>query len=191
MRKYILCSLLVFTVAAGPVLAAEHEEPARADARSVAGKDKTDSAVAEKSVATNHSVSINGRSYAYKATAGTLTIRDDKDVPDASVFYVAYTVGEGGGSEKRPVTFFYNGGPGSASLWLHMGSFGPMRVETGNPDYVKPAPYGYGPNPDTLLDKTDLVFIDAVAPAIRARWAKRRARISGASIRMRTPSPRR
>lgn len=162
MRKYILCSLLVFTVAAGPVLAAEHEEPARADARSVAGKDKTDSAVAEKSVATNHSVSINGRSYAYKATAGTLTIRDDKDVPDASVFYVAYTVGEGGESEKRPVTFFYNGGPGSASLWLHMGSFGPVRVVTNGPEATPPAPYQVVANTDSLLDKSDLVFVDAI-----------------------------
>ena len=62
----------------------------------------------------------------------------------------------------RPVTFFYNGGPGSSSVWLHMGSFAPMRVKTANPEYIRPAPYGFGPNPDTLLDKTDLVFIDMV-----------------------------
>ena len=57
--------------------------------------------------------------------------------------------------------FFYNGGPGSASLWLRMGSFGPMRLETGNPVYIGPAPFSFGANPDTLLGATDMVFIDA------------------------------
>jgi carboxypeptidase C (cathepsin A) len=57
--------------------------------------------------------------------------------------------------------FFYNGGPGSASLWLRMGSFGPMRLQTGNPESIRPAPFDFGPNPDTLLGATDLVFIDA------------------------------
>ena len=57
--------------------------------------------------------------------------------------------------------FFYNGGPGSASLWLRMGSFGPMRIQTGNPETIRPAPFNFGPNPDTLLGSTDMVFIDA------------------------------
>ena len=57
--------------------------------------------------------------------------------------------------------FFYNGGPGSASLWLRMGSFGPMRIQTGNPETIRPAPFNFGANPDTLLGTTDLVFIDA------------------------------
>ena len=57
--------------------------------------------------------------------------------------------------------FLYNGGPGSPTLWLHMGSVGPMRLVTGNPDYIRPAPFQFGPNPDTLLGSTDLVFLDA------------------------------
>src|SRR5438270_1878357 len=57
--------------------------------------------------------------------------------------------------------FFYNGGPGSASLWLRMGSFGPMRIQTGNPETIRPAPFNFGANPDSLLGSTDIVFIDA------------------------------
>jgi carboxypeptidase C (cathepsin A) len=110
----------------------------------------------------SHSITAQGRTIAYKATAGTLTIRNDEGKPTASVFYVAYTQDGSKPGTRRPITFLYNGGPGSASLWLHMGSFGPMRVQTANPEYIKPAPYAFGPNPDTLLDKTDLVFIDAV-----------------------------
>ena len=116
--------------------------------------------VAEQTRTSEHSVGVRG-GIAYRATAGTLTIRDKDGKPTASVFYVAYTTPRAPG-RRKPVTFFYNGGPGSASLWLHMGSFGPMRVQTANPEYIRPAPYAFGPNPDTLLDKTDLVFIDAV-----------------------------
>jgi carboxypeptidase C (cathepsin A) len=81
----------------------------------------------ERSVVTKHSVRIGGRTINYKATAGTLLIKDDKDKPTVSFFYVAYTVDDGKPG-KRPVTFMYNGGPGSSSMWLHMGSFGPVRV---------------------------------------------------------------
>jgi len=115
----------------------------------------------EKAVTTSHSAQIGGRSIAYKATAGTLIIRDDKGKPDASVFYVAYTA-EGENSTKRPVTFLYNGGPGSASIWLHMGSFAPVRIVTASPEATGPAPYQLVPNADSLLDKSDLVFVDAI-----------------------------
>lgn len=106
-------------------------------------------------------VSVNGRTIAYTATAGTLTIRDAKGKPTASIFYTAYTAPASGG-RQRPVTFLYNGGPGSASLWLRMGSFAPIRVRTSDPRAVAPAPFDVGPNPDTLIGSTDMVFIDAV-----------------------------
>ena len=115
----------------------------------------------EKAVTTSHSAQIGGRSIAYKATAGTLIIRDDKGKPDASVFYVAYTA-DGEKSTTRPVTFLYNGGPGSASIWLHMGSFAPVRIVTASPDATAPAPYQLVANADSLLDKSDLVFVDAI-----------------------------
>ena len=117
--------------------------------------------VKENQTVTAHSITVGGRVLKYHATAGTVTIRDDDAKPTASVFYTAYTL-DGANGAVRPVTFFYNGGPGSSSVWLHMGSFAPMRVKTANPEYIRPAPYGFGPNPDTLLDKTDMVFIDMV-----------------------------
>lgn len=119
-----------------------------------------DAPVEERTVQTRHSVAVNGRVIPYTASAGTLTIRDVAGKPKASIFYTAYTA-DGAPTANRPIMFFYNGGPGSASLWLRMGSFGPMRLQTGSPESIRPAPFAFGPNPDTLLGATDLVFIDA------------------------------
>ena len=77
---------------------------------------------AEKLVATHHELALGGKTLKYTATAGTLLIRDEEDKPYGSIFYVAYTL-DGADPQTRPVSFLYNGGPGSASLWLHMGSF--------------------------------------------------------------------
>jgi carboxypeptidase C (cathepsin A) len=162
--RFSLAAALIST--ASVAWAADKPDPASAQAlhkKSVAEAVKAGWATApveETEVTTRHSIKVHGRKLAYKATAGTLTIRDKTGKPDGSIFYVAYTLDGGEKDSKRPVTFFYNGGPGSASLWLHVGSFGPMRVQTGSPETIKPAPYKFGPNPDTLLDKTDLVFID-------------------------------
>ena len=109
---------------------------------------------------THHTAVIGGRPLAYTATAGTLTIRDDEGKPTLSMFYVAYTAGDGRDTH-RPVTFMYNGGPGSSSMWLHMGSLGPVRVATDSPAPTHPAPYAIVDNNDSLLDKSDLVFLDA------------------------------
>jgi carboxypeptidase C (cathepsin A) len=119
-----------------------------------------DAPVEERVVATRHSAAVDGRTVPYTATAGTLTIRDVAGKPKASLFYTAYTA-DGAASAQRPVMFFYNGGPGSASLWLRMGSFGPMRLQTGGPESIRPAPFNFGANPDSLLGSTDMVFIDA------------------------------
>jgi carboxypeptidase C (cathepsin A) len=118
--------------------------------------------VDEQAVATHHVAQTQAGAIKYTATAGTLTIRDDDAKPIASVFYVAYTADGVKDYAHRPVTFFYNGGPGSSTLWLHMGSFAPERVQTANPEYIRPAPYAFGANHDTLLDKSDLVFVDAI-----------------------------
>ena len=130
-------------------------------------------APAEKAVVTSHSLQFAGHAVAYKATAGTLLIRDDKDKPDASVFYVAYTVD--GDPARRPLTFLYNGGPGSSTIWLHMGSYGPVRVVTSSPEATAPAPYQLAPNADCLLDKTDLVFVDAIGTGYSRGLAKDKA----------------
>ena len=114
----------------------------------------------ETSSVTRHDLNIGGQTIHYTATAGNLLIHDDQDKPNGSIFYVAYTQ-DGAEAKNRPVTFFYNGGPGAATIWLHMGSFGPVRVITQSPEATAPAPFTWVPNEYSLLDKSDLVFIDA------------------------------
>ncbi|MFZ0498834.1 MAG: hypothetical protein WAU49_14175 [Steroidobacteraceae bacterium] len=111
---------------------------------------------------TDHVLVLHGKSIHYQATAGTLTLRDHLGEPIASMFYIAYTVPPAKGYSERPVTFLFNGGPGSASLWLNIGGFGPMRAVTEKPGNTPAPPYSFVPNDDSLLDKTDLVFLDAI-----------------------------
>lgn len=115
----------------------------------------------ERQSTTHGKLRIGANTIPYRATAGTLTIRDDAGKPSASVFYVAY-VGKPIGGRQRPVTFLFNGGPGSASLWLNVGGFGPLRAPANAPKPMGPAPYRFIPNEASILDKTDLVFIDAI-----------------------------
>lgn len=143
-----------------------------------------------ESVSTNGSVTIDGRTLTYQAIAGTLVIhpKDWDDVPRdpspdksnpggdegeaknpsavASMFYVAYfkdtdKSGHGKSTQSRPITFLFNGGPGSATLWLHMGAFGPRRIVTSTDVHTPAAPYSLVNNGSSLLDASDLVFIDA------------------------------
>lgn len=115
----------------------------------------------EKTSTTKHEIEINGKKIAYTATAGTLVLNKD-DKPWANMFYVAYTRDDVPDRSKRPITFAFNGGPGSSSVWLHLGALGPMRVEMG-PDGEQPKPpYHLLTNDDTALEFTDLVFIDPV-----------------------------
>ncbi len=115
----------------------------------------------EAASVTRHSIRLDGRTIDYTATAGNLLLHDDAGQPTASVFYIAYTA-NGRRTAPRPVTFLFNGGPGAGSLFLMMGSFGPKRAHTASPAVSGPAPYTLADNPDSLLDRTDLVFIDAV-----------------------------
>src|ERR1700723_824529 len=114
----------------------------------------------ETNSVTKHDWTAGGQTIHYTATAGNLLIRDDQDKANGSIFYVAYTE-DGADAKSRPVTFFYNGGPGSATIWLHMGSLGPVRVITQSPEATGPAPFEWIQNPQSLIDKSDLVFIDA------------------------------
>jgi carboxypeptidase C (cathepsin A) len=122
--------------------------------------DTVKASVEEDEQPVRRSIPFHGRTLSYVATPGHLTIRNDKGEPIASMFYVAYTIPSANG-RPRPVTFLFNGGPGSSTMWLHMGSFGPMKVDASVPETIPGPPFRYGPNPDTLLDVTDLVFIDA------------------------------
>ncbi|HET9030360.1 MAG TPA: hypothetical protein VFN49_09285 [Candidatus Aquilonibacter sp.] len=114
----------------------------------------------ERSSVTHHRITINGTTISYTATAGTLIADDDKGKPAASVFYVAYTK-DGADRTHRPITFLYNGGPGCASSPLHMLALGPRRIVVQNAKPNIGAPAQIVDNSDTLLDSSDLVFIDA------------------------------
>jgi carboxypeptidase C (cathepsin A) len=132
-------------------------------------KDVVKASVEEDEQPVRRSMSLGGRTLAYTATPGHLTIRNDKGEPTASMFYVAYTVPS---KAPRPVTFLFNGGPGSSTMWLHMGSFGPMKVDASLPETIAGPPFRYGSNPDTLLGLTDLVFIDAPTTGLSRELGK-------------------
>ena len=116
----------------------------------------------EESSITDHTIKLGSQTIPYKATAATILIKNEKDEPTALIYYTAYTRSDVKDLSQRPVSFLYNGGPGSSSVWLHMGSFSPRRVITANAEANPPAPYKLAENPNCLLDKTDLVFIDPV-----------------------------
>lgn len=130
-------------------------------------EDKDESVPEDNLSVTHHSVTINGKELNYTATTGTLVLKAEVDKegekPKASIFFVAYTLDDVEDPSKRPVTFSFNGGPGSSSVWLHLGVLGPRRVEPdadGNPPQP---PYQLTNNEFSILDKTDLVFIDPVS----------------------------
>jgi carboxypeptidase C (cathepsin A) len=111
---------------------------------------------------TEHTAQIGGQAIPYKASAGTTLIKNDAGDPIGLIYSVAYTRSDVKDMSSRPVSFLYNGGPGSATMWLHMGAFGPRRIWTVDGEFTPPAPYKLVDNTESLLDKTDLVFIDAM-----------------------------
>src|ERR1700683_3953160 len=109
----------------------------------------------------HHQITVDGKLLKYSATAGRLPIKRGDGKIEAEMFYVAYTL-DGQDSAKRPLTFAYHGGPGAASIWLHMGALGPRKVVLQPDGFMPAAPYRMEDNPYTLLDKSDLVLIDAI-----------------------------
>lgn len=128
-----------------------------------AKEDKDKKAPEEKIVTSKHAVSIGGQEIKYTATAGTILLKLEDGTPKASIFYMAYTKDDAGDVSQRPITFTFNGGPGSASVWLHLGAFGPRRVQMGDAGTLLPPPYKLVDNESSLLDVSDLVFIDPVS----------------------------
>ncbi|HEX8838638.1 MAG TPA: hypothetical protein VF748_16975 [Candidatus Acidoferrum sp.] len=139
------------------------EPPAAAQAEGAPGKQTQRPPIAEeKSSVTHHSTRIGGQEIKYTATAATYNIKADDGTPKAQMFYVAYTKEGVSDIARRPISFVYNGGPGSASLFTHMG-LGPKRVVLTPDGHGMPAPYTVTDNEDSFLDATDLVFIDAIS----------------------------
>ncbi|MBI3410043.1 MAG: peptidase S10 [Planctomycetes bacterium] len=116
----------------------------------------------EQAVKTKHSIQLGGQKLEYEATAGTILLKEEEGKPMASFFYVAYTK-LNSDLAKRPITFSFNGGPGSSSVWLHMGAYGPKRVLLSDEGEALKPPARIVDNEGSILDVTDLVFIDPVS----------------------------
>ncbi len=159
----ILCSLAVCFAEAAILSAQQPPQTQQAAPEKPKEEKKTPPAPEEKVVQTKHSLRLGGQEIKYTATAGTLLLKLEDGTPKASVFYVAYTKDDATDASQRPVTFTFNGGPGSSSVWLHLGAFGPRRVQMGDAGSLLPPPYKLVDNDQSLLDVTDLVFIDPVS----------------------------
>lgn len=160
MKFRTLFAWLALAVAVIGVRAQEETKPARAE-------DKPAAAPAEakepKLSVTEHEITIGGKAIKYRATTGYLVLKDEKDKPRANIYFVAYTKLGEDNPAKRPLMFSFNGGPGSSSVWLHMGALGPKRVVMTDKGDSLPPPYRWVDNEFSWLDETDLVFIDPVS----------------------------
>ncbi len=129
---------------------------------------------------THHSIELNGKTLNYTATAAQMPLKDASGDTEAHIFYVAYTLDGVTDTGKRPVTFCFNGGPGSASLWVHIGAMGPRSPKLLPNGSMPPPPYQMKDNPNSWLDKTDLVFIDAIGTGYsRAKTVEVARRMNG------------
>jgi carboxypeptidase C (cathepsin A) len=154
--------LLIFGQAARSAAQEPVKDAKPVDAKPADAKAAPDAAPKEESSATDHTIRIGSQTIAYKAIASTTLLKDDKGEPTALMYSTAYTRSDVKDFSQRPIAFIYNGGPGSASVWLHMGAFGPRRVVTEDASATPPAPYKVVDNTESLLDRTDMVFIDPV-----------------------------
>ena len=150
--KYFVLALASYVLMAQSVLGdskAETQETAKAPP-------------APQAKSTQHSVRIDGQTIRYTATAGWLILKNDKGEPHARFGYTAYLREDVPDSSQRPIMFAFNGGPGSSSVWLHMGILGPRRVRTVDTAFTPPPPYSYVNNEYSIVDATDLVMVDPV-----------------------------
>lgn len=113
-------------------------------------------------ITTKHAINLKGKKLNYSATVGYLTLKDEKEKATARIFFIAYTKDDAD-LAKRPITFAFNGGPGSSSVWLHLGVLGPKRVLMKDDGHPLPPPYQMVDNEYTVLDQTDVVLIDPVS----------------------------
>jgi len=151
---------LAFVCASGTFQNAAAQE--KKDEKAPEKKTEESAAPKEESATTEHTIKIGGQTIPYKAIAQTILLKNDKGEPEALLYSTSYIRSDVKDTSTRPLAFLYNGGPGSSSVWLHMGSFGPRRVVTVNAGVTPPAPYKAEDNPYCLLDKADLVFIDPI-----------------------------
>ncbi|MBZ0213315.1 MAG: peptidase S10, partial [Nitrospirae bacterium] len=113
-------------------------------------------------VVREHTCTFGGQTIRYRTTTGRMEIKNAKGETEGRIFYIAYEKLDVAEGERRPLMFSFNGGPGSASVWLHFGALGPKRVRMEDEGHLPPAPYELVDNPASWLEHTDLVFIDPV-----------------------------
>ena len=153
MRSLRLVALVIVLVTRH--LAAQQPAPAQAPAAAAAELKETTSV-------TRHVRDIGGQRVPYTVTAGTILLRDDKNKPEASVFYVAYTRDDVTDRARRPMFYSFNGGPGTASVWMHMGFTGPRKVVYDDEGMMPAPPFRLADNEHSILDVADIVYIDPV-----------------------------
>jgi carboxypeptidase C (cathepsin A) len=164
-RPFFLLSLAALLLLCANSVSAQQtaQNPAEKPPEKPKEEKKTPPPPEEKIVTSKHSLRIGGQEIKYTATAGTILLKLEDGTPKASIFYVAYTKDDAADPAQRAITFSFNGGPGSSSVWLHLGAFGPRRVQMGDAGALLPPPYKLVDNDASLLDVTDLVFIDPVS----------------------------
>src|SRR5260370_29099354 len=164
-RVKTLSGLLAFALSATAITAGARAQDK--DAKPAEKPAETGAAAPpkEESSVTDHIIKLGGQTIPYKATAATILLKNEKDEPTALVYYTAYTRSDVKDLSQRPIAFVYNGGPGSSSVWLHMGSFSPRRVITVNADATPPPPHPLSRNPPCPPDKTDFVFLHPLGTA--------------------------
>src|SRR5215472_22228 len=164
MVSLLVAGVLTLWMAASAGAQKPEEKPAEKPGEKAGAEEKEEKKPPEeKTVQTKHSIRLGGQEIKYTATAGTTLLKLEDGTPKASIFYIAYTKDDVSDLAQRPMTFTFNGGPGSSSVWLHLGAFGPRRVQMGDVGSLLPPPYKVVDNDASLLDITDLVFIDPVS----------------------------
>lgn len=153
----LAASLLLLPLAA-PAQAPAQQPQARDSARPAPAQALTD----QPPVVTRHSIRAGGRVLSYSVTTGYMPLKGDRGQTEAQIFFMAYTLDGTADPARRPLMFSFNGGPGSSSVWLHLGALGPKRVRMEDEGWMPPAPYQLVDNEHTWLEFTDLVFIDPV-----------------------------
>ena len=153
----------IFLLAASVPITAQAPPPQKAAAAAQQAAPPKAPPVEKAPSVTKHTVVIDGKAVAYTATVGEMMINKPNEEPGAFVFYVAYTRDDARDKSARPLTFAYNGGPGSSSVWLHLGGLGPRRVAMDDEGISGAPPYGLADNPFSIIDVTDLVMIDPVS----------------------------
>ena len=158
---FVLAALIVAPAASAqqrPAPGADQQRPAERESR----RHEVATDAEDRVSTTSQVLRAGGKEIRYSASAGTLPIRTDDGRVAARMFFVAYTR-DAEPARTRPVSFLFNGGPGSASIWLHMGSFGPVRVQMAGEGFQPAPPYTLADNEYSLLDASDIVFVDAMS----------------------------